>query len=86
MIQSYKRKFKTEEKYDTIIIGSGIGGLTAAAFLSKEGKKVLVLERHYTAGGLPTFLSETAMNGMWGSIISGKCNAPIVPSEECLIT
>ena len=50
MIQSYKRKFKTEEKYDTIIIGSGIGGLTAAAFLSKEGKKVLVLERHYTAG------------------------------------
>ena len=34
MIQSYKRKFKTEEKYDTIVIGSGIGGLTAAAFLS----------------------------------------------------
>ena len=51
MIQSYKRKFKTEEKYDTIVIGSGIGGLTAAAFLSKEGQKVLVLERHYTAGG-----------------------------------
>ncbi|MGB2165416.1 MAG: FAD-dependent oxidoreductase, partial [Flavobacteriaceae bacterium] len=51
MIQSYKRKFKKEEKYDTIVIGSGIGGLTAAAFLSKEGQKVLVLERHYTAGG-----------------------------------
>ena len=51
MIQSYKRKFKTEENYDTIVIGSGIGGLTTAAFLSKEGQKVLVLERHYTAGG-----------------------------------
>ena len=51
MIQSYKRKFKTEENYDTIVIGSGIGGLTTAAFLSKEDQKVLVLERHYTAGG-----------------------------------
>ena len=51
MIQSYKRKFKTEKNYDTIVIGSGIGGLTTAAFLSKEGKSVLVLERHYTAGG-----------------------------------
>jgi all-trans-retinol 13,14-reductase len=51
MIQSYKKKFKPEENYDTIVIGSGIGGLTTAAFLAKEGKKVLVLERHYTAGG-----------------------------------
>jgi len=37
--------------YDTIVIGSGIGGLTAAPCLSKLGKKVLVLEQHYTAGG-----------------------------------
>tara|TARA_B100001175_G_scaffold316839_1_gene331823 strand:+ start:417 stop:2012 length:1596 start_codon:yes stop_codon:yes gene_type:complete len=51
MIQSYKKNFKTEEKYETIVIGSGISGLTTAAFLSKEGKSVLVLERHYTAGG-----------------------------------
>ena len=33
------------------MIGSGIGCLSTAAILSKEGKKVLVLERHYTAGG-----------------------------------
>lgn len=37
--------------YDAIVIGSGIGGLTTAASLSTMGKKVLVLEQHYTAGG-----------------------------------
>ena len=51
MIQSYKQKYKLAESYDTIIIGSGMGSLAAAAILSKEGQRVLVLERHYTAGG-----------------------------------
>lgn len=51
MIQSYKQQAPLTETYDTIIIGSGMGGLATAAILSKEGQKVLVLERHYTAGG-----------------------------------
>ena len=51
MIQSYRKKYKIENHYDVIMIGSGIGCLSAAAILSKEGKKVLILERHYTAGG-----------------------------------
>ncbi len=38
--------------WDAIIIGSGIGGLTSAALLARYGgKRVLVLERHYVAGG-----------------------------------
>ena len=37
--------------YDAIVIGSGMGGLTTAALLSELGKKVCVLEQHYTAGG-----------------------------------
>jgi all-trans-retinol 13,14-reductase len=37
--------------YDAIVIGSGIGGLCSAALLSQMGKKVIVLEQHYTAGG-----------------------------------
>ena len=51
MIQSYKKKPKLAAHYDTIIVGSGMGGLSTAAILSKLGQKVLVLERHYTAGG-----------------------------------
>ena len=49
---SYKQHPGIDENWDAIVIGSGIGGLSVAATLSKlEGKRVLVLERHYTAGG-----------------------------------
>ncbi len=36
---------------DTLIIGSGAGGLAAAVALSRAGQRVLVLEQHYLPGG-----------------------------------
>lgn len=40
------------EQYDVIIIGSGMGGLTVASILTQlKGKRVLLLEQHYVAGG-----------------------------------
>ncbi|WP_051335952.1 phytoene desaturase family protein [Aquimarina latercula] len=39
------------KKYDTIIIGSGAGGLSSAICLARSGQKVLVLEQHDVPGG-----------------------------------
>lgn len=39
------------EEFDTIIIGSGAGGLSTALCLAKSGQKVLVLEQHDVPGG-----------------------------------
>lgn len=38
--------------WDAIVVGSGIGGLAAAAALAKRQRRVLVLEQHSVAGGL----------------------------------
>jgi all-trans-retinol 13,14-reductase len=41
-------------EYDIIIIGAGLGGLTAGAKLAKQGKKILLLEQHDRPGGCAT--------------------------------
>ncbi len=41
----------TSKRYDAIVIGSGMSGLSSAAILAKEGKRVVVLEQHYRPGG-----------------------------------
>ncbi|HER08110.1 MAG TPA: NAD(P)/FAD-dependent oxidoreductase [Bacteroides sp.] len=40
--------------YDIIVIGAGLGGLTAGAKLAREGKKVLLIEQHDRPGGCAT--------------------------------
>ena len=42
----------TEDKYSTIIVGGGIAGLTAAAYLSRAGRKTLLIEKNRECGGL----------------------------------
>ncbi len=59
-------------KYNTIIIGGGLAGLTAGATLSKFGKKVLLIEQHHKPGGCATtfkrgdFIIEVGLHEMCG--------------------
>ena len=41
-----------EVKYNTIIVGAGIAGLTAAAYLARSEKKILLIEKNDETGGL----------------------------------
>lgn len=38
-------------RYDAVIIGAGLGGLTTGAILARAGRKVLVIERSNSVGG-----------------------------------
>jgi len=40
-----------QSRYDAIVIGAGIGGLTSASLLAKQGLKVVVLEALERVGG-----------------------------------
>nr|MBN2278740.1 NAD(P)/FAD-dependent oxidoreductase [candidate division Zixibacteria bacterium] len=42
------------ESWDVIVIGSGLGGLSAAAAFARQGFRALVLEKHTRAGGYAT--------------------------------
>jgi phytoene dehydrogenase-like protein len=45
----------TKDHYDVVVIGSGLGGLTAANTLARAGWSVLLLEHHYQLGGMATW-------------------------------
>jgi len=41
-----------DKKYQSIVVGGGIAGLTCAAYLAREGQKVLLVEKNEKCGGL----------------------------------
>ena len=51
MVDQGKRT-RSEEHWDAIVIGSGMGGMSTAAALSRTGHRVLLLEQYETLGGL----------------------------------
>ena len=44
-----------KDYYDVVVIGSGLGGLTTANVLARQGRSVCLLEQHYKLGGMATW-------------------------------
>jgi phytoene dehydrogenase-like protein len=44
-----------KDRYDAIIVGSGLAGLTAANVLARAGHSILLVEQHYNFGGMATW-------------------------------
>ncbi len=67
-----KKRPTHKADYDVIIIGAGMGGLSASVHLATKGLKVLLLEQHYKVGGCTTkfvrgpFTFDAALHEMAG--------------------
>ena len=69
--------------WDAIVIGAGIGGLTAAALLAKlGGLRVVVLERHYQPGGLAQAFKRRGHVFDVGVHYVGDCGAERAPMRR----
>ena len=62
-------------RYDVISVGGGHNGLTAAAYMAKAGKKVLVLERKGHLGGGVSTPAETGRN-LFDRLGCATCHKP----------
>ncbi len=68
-------RFRTleRESFDAIIVGAGLGGLSAAAILARRGRRVLVVDRHYVAGGNATIFKRRGYEFDVGLHYIGGC-------------
>jgi all-trans-retinol 13,14-reductase len=69
----------SQPRFDAIVIGSGMGGLGLAALLARYGRKVLVLERHYVAGGMTHTFRRQGFEWDVGLQYLGKVHDPEAP-------
>lgn len=58
-------KCEPPAEVDVAIIGAGLGGLSAGAFLAQQGVKVAVFDQHYVAGGCCTQFSRGGPNARY---------------------
>jgi phytoene dehydrogenase-like protein len=69
--------------YDAIIVGAGMSGLAAGVRLAMYDKRVLIVERHYVAGGLNSYYHkfkrpfDVGLHAMTNFVPRGKKRAPL---------
>ncbi len=62
-----------QETFDAIVVGAGTSGLTAGALLARRGLSVLVVDRHYAAGGNATVFRRPGYEFDIGIHYLGQC-------------
>jgi all-trans-retinol 13,14-reductase len=72
---AHPERFRTldRERWDVVVIGAGIGGLTAGALMAASGRSVLVLDQHYVAGGNATIFRRRGFEFDIGVHYLGDC-------------
>ncbi len=61
------------KRFDVVVVGAGLGGLVAAGLLAQAGRKVLVVEQHYLAGGNTTCFRRKGYHFDVGLHYIGEC-------------
>ncbi|MGK5084342.1 NAD(P)/FAD-dependent oxidoreductase [Bdellovibrionota bacterium FG-1] len=74
-------QFESQGPWDVIVIGSGMGGMACAAALSKYGRKVLILEQHYVAGGFTHTFSRKGFTWDVGVHCLGEMGKKKIPGR-----
>lgn len=71
------------EQFDTIVVGAGVSGLTAARLLSRSGRRVVVLEARDRIGGrLSTDRRHQLPTDLGASWIHGITDSPVAAAAE----
>lgn len=72
----YRKHHGLEGSFDVIVVGSGMGGMTAATILAKYGRRVLLLEQNMIVGGLTQSYSRDGYSWNTGLHYIGDVDMP----------
>jgi pyruvate/2-oxoglutarate dehydrogenase complex dihydrolipoamide dehydrogenase (E3) component len=59
-----------QERFETVILGSGQGGKLLAWHLARSGRKVATVERHWVGGSCPAVACMPSKNELWSARVA----------------